>query len=207
MTLLLTPNPAPPASFILTKIGGVTGRFVGALQGAGGHGSEFTHAALVLDHAQVIEAEPGGARIVPLQPYLDAHAADPNAVVFCDGPVRRRLVDYGGGDPDGLLEAALRRMVVAAGRSLEGTSYSFLDYASLALLHTIGANRRSKWLTDYVANSGHMQCAQLCDHAYLLAGIHLYANETPERAPGDVMPADLAQYQEDWLEELVGSAA
>lgn len=196
-------NPAPVGSFGLTRIGGLTGRLVGAMQGAAGQGSSYTHAFLVLDGGEVVEAEPGaaGARIRPLADYLARAEADPGSVVFCDAPVRRRLAAYGGGDTGGYLEGVLRRMVAEAGRALEGTPYSLVDYASLALLHTVGAEHRPAWLTRYVATSGHLICSQLVDHAYTQVGIELYDDR---RAPGDVMPADLDAYRIAWLAELAG---
>lgn len=204
MTNLITP-PVPPGAFGLTRIGGLSGRIIGAMQGAAGHGAAYTHAFLVLDHGEVIEAEPGvaGARIVPLQTYLDRQTADDTAVVFCDAPIRRQLDTLGGGDPDGLVEAALRRMVVAAGRSLETTPYSLLDYVWLAQLHTLGAGT-PRWLARRVEATGHLICSQLVDRAYQLAGVHLFADD---RFAGDVMPADLAQYREEWLEQLAGAGA
>src|SRR4051812_28569129 len=130
-------------------------------------------AFLVLDHGQVLEDHPAGAVLRPLADYLQQQEADPESVVFCDAPIRRRLVDYGGGDPDGYLEATLRRMVVAAGRTLEGTPHTVLDRAALALLHTLG-DRSPTWLTDYIANPKHALGAQLVDHAYERVGIELF---------------------------------
>jgi hypothetical protein len=204
VTVLSLPSPPLPGSFGLTKIEGLTGRFVSAMQGAGGHGSPYTHAFLVLDNGEVIEAQPGRAVIRPLADYLERQAADPEDVVFCDAPIRRRLADYGGGDPDGYLESVLRRMVVAAGRSMEGTPYSFVDYLSLALLHTIGDERRPEWLTDYVADSGHLICSALLDRAYELVGIEVFDDG---RAHGDVMPADLDEYRVKALEEFAARSA
>lgn len=208
MSTVHTPPPVQPGAFGLARIRGVAGRIVGAMQGAAGRGSEFEHAFLVLDNnaagvQEIIEAEPGpaGAVIRPLSKYLDMQAADPDSVVFCDAPIRRRLADYGGGDPDGHVEAALRRMVVAAGRQLEATPYSLLDYASLAALHSVG---RPEWLRRYVADSGHLICSQLVDVAFHNAGIRLF---TDDRFAGDVMPADLDGYRIAWLEELAGRVA
>lgn len=209
MTALLAPTPAPPASFGLVRAHTWGQRAIAALEGGAGVGANFVHAFLVLDGGEVLSAQPGGAKILALEPLLDRHAADPESVVFCDAPVRRRLRDYGGGDPDGHLEAALRRMVVAAGRSLEETPYSFLDYLSLAALHALpargdGKPRRPEWLVNFVQSSGHMICSQSVDRAYAMAGISLYDDD---RFAGDVTPGDLGVYRERWLEELAGVAA
>lgn len=200
MTTLAPPPPVLPGAFGLVRQHTLGQGVIAGLEGLFGIGSPFVHAFLVLDNGEVIGAQPGpaGAVIEPVQPYLDRHAADPDSVVFCDAPIRRRLADYGGGDPDGHLEAALRRLVVAAGRSFEARRYSFLDYVWLAALHTLG-DRAPAWLARKVESTRHVICSQLVDAAFALAGVQLY---TDGRFAGSVTPGDLGQYREDYLAEL-----
>jgi hypothetical protein len=65
-------------------------------------------------------------------------------------------------------------------------SYSFLDYAALALraLHA-----HDPGLQRFIADTGHMICSQFVDAACSSAGVHLFSDG---RWPGDVMPSDLA---------------
>ena len=66
-----------------------------------------------------------------------------------------------------------------------GTPYSFLDYASIALLHT-GLPR--ELVRSRVEDSGRMICSQLVDWAYCSAGYHLFDDG---RMPQDVTPGAL----------------
>lgn len=153
-----------PGDFGLVSISGWGGIGVRIGQWLNGDGwSDYHHAFVVLDHGQVLEAEPDGARIAPL-----SQCAGTNAT-YSDWP----------------LTDAQRTAVVQAARPLEGTPYSWLDYLSLALhrLH-IPAPR----LRRYIADSGHMICSQLVDHVYLRAGLHMFHDG---RWEGDVTPGDL----------------
>lgn len=203
MTRLPAPAPVQPGAFGLVRAHTWGQRAVAAAEGLAGVGSPYVHAFLVLDHNQQIGALPTGAKIDSLQPYLDRAAADPDSVVFCDGPIRRHLAAHGGGDPDGQLEEALRGAVDAAGRSFEATPYSFLDYAWLAALHSLGVGAPA-WLRRAVETTKHVICSQLVDVSYALAGIQLYDDE---RFAGSVTPGDLGQYREDWLAELAARVA
>jgi uncharacterized protein YycO len=154
-----------PGDYFLTQIKGLGGFFIRVAQLLTGDASRYTHAGILLDDGTIIEAQPGGARIVPLS-------------------------EVGGDMPLAFSRFTLtdeqRAGIVASARSYEGVPYSFLDYLSLALL-TFGI--KPKRLRKYIHESGHMICSQLVDKAYLVNGVHLFDDG---RLSGDVTPGDLA---------------
>lgn len=171
----ITPEPKPPGStgyrplpgtFGLSQIGGTVGALVAAGQLVAGDPSPFTHAFVVLDDETVIEAMPGGARIVPLEDRLDWRPIAWSWMI--------PLIDVE------------RQAISDAARQLEGVPYSFLDYISLGLLHT---GVRRSYVLKRVKSSGHMICSQLVDATYLRGGVHLFDDG---RWSGDVMPGSLA---------------
>lgn len=172
-----------PGSFGLARIGGLTGKLIAAGQAFSGDGSRFTHAFIVLDDGNVIEAEPGGARITPLQHYLDM-----KEVVFCDTPVQMWLHELDFQDEELLfeLEEALREEIVDEARRLEGTPYGYLQYVALGL---VALGFKPQWLTRFIADRGRLICSQLCDEVYRRVGIQLFDDG---RLPQQVTPGDLA---------------
>lgn len=176
----------PPGAFFLTTIDGWTGRWVAAAQAFVRGRSTYTHAGLILDHGQMIEALPGGARITRIEKLLD-YAADGKPLLICDAPVQRYL--KGKGSPGA--EQQIRTEIASKARYLEGVPYSFLDYAALAMAEW----KLPGWqlVRDRVESSQHLICSALCDRAYSWSGIHLFDDG---RLPGDVTPGDLA----DWAE-------
>jgi hypothetical protein len=180
-----------PGSYFLAHITGPVGYGIALGQALAGSGSRWTHAGLILEaDGTILEAEPGGARIANVSKY------DGRPLLVSDGPVQRNLANWrASGVPAGPLsrfEASIRAAIVADARKLVGIPYSPTDYLALALLHL---HLPSKWIRDRVQSSGHMICSQLVDAVYLRAGIHLFSDG---RLPGDVMPADLAAWAEDW---------
>lgn len=156
--------PPSPGDFGLVSISGIVGLGVRIGQWLLGDGSHaYHHAFLVLDNEEILEAEPGGARIRPLSQYDGTNA------IYSTWT----------------LTAVQRAEIVAAARPLEGTPYSWLDYLALALdrFHI-----RPAGLRRYVADPSHLICSQLCDLAYLRAGLHMFADG---RDPADVTPGDL----------------
>lgn len=151
-----------PGDFGLTTIGGFTGWWVNIGQAMIGDSSRYTHAFIVVDEHNVVEAMPGGARTGSLDRYN-------GRAVFSDQD----------------LTPAQRTAIVNAAIARIGTPYSFLDYLSLALLHW---GVRPKWLKNYIKNKGHQICSQLVDDCYLEAGVHLFDDG---RLPQDVTPGDL----------------
>jgi hypothetical protein len=157
-------NPKP-GDFGLVRISGAVGLGIRVAEALNGDGWEhdIQHAFFVLPDGQLLEAEPGGARIRPLSEY--------------DGIP----VTWSGWD----LSDVQRDLMVAASARYEGVPYSFLDYGSLAArrLHIPVPGLRS-----YIASTGHMICSQLIVQIYTDGGAHLFQDN---RWPGDVTPMEL----------------
>jgi hypothetical protein len=189
-----------PGSYFLAHITGPVGYGIALGQALAGSGSRWTHAGLILDtDGTILEAEPGGARIANISKY------DGRPLLVSDGPVQRAVTDSAASYATmqrqaptlaafsaPFPEAVLRQRVVDQARKLVGVPYSGLDYVALAALHL---HLPSKWIRDRVESSHHLICSALVDRALMNAGIHLFDDG---RLPGDVMPADLAAWAEDW---------
>ncbi|GAB2696602.1 hypothetical protein [Kitasatospora kifunensis] len=155
-----------PGSIGLTPISGAVGLGIRIGQALLGDGDcPYEHAFLVLPDGQLIEAEPGGARIADLSEYAG------------------REVLYVA--PAGLTDEE-RAAICAAALKYRDVPYSFLDYAAIAAhrFHLPG----SPLLKGYVASTRHLICSQLVDQCYQDAGIHLFQDG---RWPGYSTPADL----------------
>lgn len=189
-----------PGSFFLVGTFGWVGWIIAVLQALAGRPSRYSHAGLIIDRAgTIIEAEPGGARI------RNIHEYDGRALLLCDGPVQRSVAEFAarvpGLGPKGLAdhERILRARIVRKATALRGVPYSFADYLALAALHL---HLPSKWIRRRVQASGHLICSQLVDLALTQAGVKMFKG----KLPGDVMPADLAWWAEDYTQQLaVGS--
>jgi hypothetical protein len=166
-------NEPRPGDILLTTIDNPVGTMIAVGEWANGNGfGVYQHAAIVLNAYRtldgwagtVLEAQPGGARRTPLQTY---HG--------------RRTVYV---SPVGLSDAQ-RWDITQEARLYEGTPYSFLDYGAIAAhrLHVPLPRLR-----DYIADSGHLICSQLCDRVYRDAGIQLFRDG---RWDGYVTPMDL----------------
>jgi hypothetical protein len=179
-------NPIP-GSFGLAVISGKTGKLVRWGQNiVEGRETHFTHAFLVLDNQQVIEAEPGGAQINSIDRYLDGD------VLFSDAPIRNEVARakalYDHPLVNDVYEERLRERVVDMGRGLKGIPYNYLDYLAIGLEHF---HIRPKLVTNRVRRQDRLICSQLVDFIYNFAGIHLFNDG---RLPQDVTPADLEQW-------------
>jgi cell wall-associated NlpC family hydrolase len=155
-----------PGDFELTKIAGEGGELIRIGQLLNGDGFEdYEHARLYLGGGQVLEAEPGGARIVPVGDYGDG--------LWSTGKI--------------LLTDAQRTAIVKAAHGYVGVPYSAADYFALAAhrLHIPAPG-----LETYVASSGHMICSQLVDRCYQDAGVQLFDDH---RWCGYVTPGSLYQ--------------
>ncbi|MCW2902434.1 MAG: hypothetical protein JWO67_4699 [Streptosporangiaceae bacterium] len=179
-----------PGSFFLTAIPGWSGFAIALGQTLARSPSRYSHAGIVLDaDGTVLEAEPGGARIANLSEYAG------RPLLICDGPVQqwmRNRAPWQSEKGPEWSEDYIRGAVVRAARKLVGVPYSALDYAALAALHL---HLPSRWIRHRVETSGKAICSQLVDLCYQRAGIHLWDDG---RLPGDVMPADLAAWADDW---------
>ncbi len=156
-----------PGDFGLVHMPGPFGKFVEFGQLMTGDSSIFTHAFVVVDNGNIVEARPSGAVEVNGRIY------DGYRVVYSD--------KYGV-----TLTEEDRQNIVSAAMSLIGTKYSWLDYAAIAL-HTF--HLPSRRVAKYVASTKHMICSQLVDECYRRAGVHLFDDG---RLPQDVTPGDLA---------------
>ncbi|MEE1838131.1 hypothetical protein [Streptomyces sp. SP17KL33] len=154
-----------PGDIGLTSITGAVGRLVQVGQWLLGDGfGAYQHAFIVLPGNRLIEAQPGGAEIASLDAYADRD------VLYVS--------------PSGLTPAQRKAICDSALRYVD-VPYSFLDYVALA------AHRFRvpvPHLRRYIEATGHMICSQLCDRAYLDAGIRLFGDG---RWSGVVTPMDL----------------
>lgn len=152
-----------PGDIGITSVRGTVGRLISLGEWMLGDGFQpWDHAFVHVGGGQLIEAEPGGARLASLAEYND------RAVLWLRCPEQYRA---------GVAHAA---------RLLEGTPYSAADYFAIAAhrLHVPVPGLR-----DYVAASGHLICSALADRAAELGGWHLFDDG---RWNGFVVPADLA---------------
>jgi hypothetical protein len=159
-------NSTPQPGMIgLTSISGGVGRAIELGQWLNGEGFQiWEHAFVLLPGNLILEAEPGGARIVPL--HYDM-------VYWCAGLFK-------------LLPPATTDLILNnTAADLKGIPYSFLDYASLAAhrLHIPAPGLRK-----FIADGGHEICSQLADDFYWRLGTHIF---TDGRWAGDVTPAGL----------------
>src|ERR1700743_3530538 len=154
-----------PGMIGLTQIGGSVGKAIRVGQWLNGDGfTTWEHAFVLLPNNLILEAEPGGARIVPL------HYSE---VYWCTGI-------------DKLIHPSTTLTEIShVAESLKGTPDSFLDYAALAAhrLHVPAPDLR-----HYIQTSGHEICSQLADDFYYRLGAHVFVDN---RWPGDVTPGDL----------------
>lgn len=132
-----------------------------------GTSSPAYHAALVVDHPtlglRLVEAEPGGAILSP----LDAHS---NAVwAHLDITDEQRVA------------------VSEAGLTFVGRKYNWYDDALLGFSRVFKF-KGPKWLWALLSNGYSVECAQLVDAAELIGGVHLFDDG---RQTGEVAPADL----------------
>ncbi len=176
-----------PGAFFMRRIEGWTGRWVSAAQAFVRGGSNFTHAGIILDDGQIIEAEPGGANIKTIE---SLYSYEP--VMVSDAPMQRWLdttvfPQYLGAREE--MEWAKRAEIVNKARYLEGIGYSFLDYLALALAEF----KLPGWtfVRDRVESSKRLICSALVDRAYSWGEVHLFDDG---RLPGDVTPWDLENY-------------
>lgn len=156
-----------PARIGLVKIHGAVGFGIKLGQWFNGDGFiDWSHAFMDLGDGTVIEAEPGGARIVPLSEY------DHAKVYWCDGIYSQ-------------VSPLLRGRIADEARKLKGTPYSFLDYDAIAA-HRLGLDTR--FLQRYIEDTGHLICSQLVDLAYERGGFKIF---TDGRWDGFVTPGDI----------------
>lgn len=145
------PRLLPPVGSIgLVKIRGGGGRAIRAMQWLNGDGFEdYEHAFVYVGNGEIVEAEPSGARVVPLSTYMGYE------VLWIPCPQR-----YGAA-------------VCAAARQFaaDRVPYSWLDYGACGLHHL---HIPAPGLRRYIETSKHMMCSQLADRAASLGGWKLF---------------------------------
>lgn len=157
-------GPPQPGMIGLTQISGEVGKGIEFGQWLNGEGfQKWEHAFVLLPGDLILEAEPGGARIVPLH-YSDVYWCRGIYELLPQPPNQQQL---------GIIAAQFK-----------GVPYSFLDYEALAAhrLHIPVPGLR-----DFIKDSGHEICSQMADDFYLRLGAHIFT----DRWTGDVTPASL----------------
>lgn len=151
-----------PGDIGVTQVEGRVGFLIRLSQWLNGDGfADYEHAFVSLGQGQIVEAEPGGARIAELTEY------NARNVAWLRCPPEHR------------------EAVAAAARGLVGTPYSFLDYLAFAL-HRF--HIPAPGLRRYIASRKHLLCSALADYAAQLGGWTLYDDG---RWWGYVDPADI----------------
>jgi cell wall-associated NlpC family hydrolase len=165
-----------PGDWAVCSVGGPAGRAIEVAEYLNGDGfAPWEHAFVYVGDGKILQAEPGGSRIVP---YTE-HGAE----LWSTGKIP--------------LTAAQRAQVPVLAGQLKGVPYSWLDYASLAG-HRLHIPDLPLWpgphhpvtLKTFIGDSGHLICSQLVDYFMLRLGVHLFKDG---RWPGFVTPAALAE--------------
>jgi hypothetical protein len=159
-----------PGDFAAVKVENAAGGLIHVGEILNGSGfRDYEHAIFYVGGPQdlILEAEPGGAKLVP-------YHYDDTGVLWS---TTNSKLDLG---------VAQRQQAAAIAARYTGVPYSFLDYAALAAhrLHIPAPN-----LKNYIADTGHMICSQLVDQCRLDMGNHLFNDG---RWPGYVVPTALA---------------
>jgi hypothetical protein len=152
-----------PGDFFLLRGTDPVGRLIefGELLYGEGFG-EFSHAGIMVNATQILEAEPGGARLRPVDEYG-------SAMVWSSWK----------------LDNIARLQLSHTAMTYLGVGYSAMDYFALAAHHW---GLPLPGLKSYVASSGHMICSQLVDQIYTAAGFPMFHDG---RWPGFVTPQSL----------------
>lgn len=133
-------------------------------------GTDWDHAIFYLGGPSdlILEAEPGGAKVVPVH-------------------YRRDDMLWSSDRPALALDPGQRARAFELGQKYEGTPYSAADYFAIAA-HRFGI--RTQELRHYIEDTGHMICSVLVDQCRMDIGSHLFTD--PPRWKGYVTPLDIA---------------
>lgn len=172
-----------PGDVGFSTIGGRAGGWVSLGQALLRDECIFTHAYLVLPDGWLIEAMPGGARIVRLD-GSDAGASPRWGPGFAYGRVP--LTDTQRGGFDRLARLGMHGDDGQWTPRLVGRPYGFDDYLALALWEWRLPGHRL--VREKVRSSNRMICSQLVDFAWCAVGFHLFVDG---RLAQDVTPGAL----------------
>lgn len=131
------------------------------------HFEGFSHAFVVIESGNIIEAEPGGARLAALAPYRDTTQGGTFVSSTWD------------------LTAEQRQTICANAEKHLGRPYSGMDYVAL-FAHRL--HLPLPGLRQFVADSRHEICSQLVDDVYTESDLHMFQDG---RWPGYVTPMGL----------------
>lgn len=160
-----------PGDIAVCSMGGHGGRIIRLLQWVNGDGfRDYEHALIYLGDGQVLQAEPGGATVGPLGGY--------GHIMWSTGLFPP-------------LDAEHLALLPGIAAAMEGTPYSWLDYAALAA-HRL--RLPVPGLRGYIKSTGHQMCSALADHVSKLLGRHWF---TDGRFEGYVTPGALARRMTD----------
>lgn len=135
--------------------------------------SAYNHAVFFVSPAQVVEAEPGGARLTDWSVYAGRCSDSPGAeVVTSSGLIS--------------LTDEQRARAFTVGRAFVGTPYNWLDILSVGLLQW---GIKPRWVRERVRSSRSLICSELVDVCEQGLGVQLFHDG---RLPGDCTPGDLA---------------
>lgn len=134
-----------------------------------GTDSPVNHAFVYVGDGQIVEAEPGGALLSPVNRHGDK-------VVWSTGAVTLATIE--------------RQRIACYARTLVGTPYGWPDIVAIALAQRrLGELVDSRtWWVRRIQTLDTLICSQLVDVAYNRAGVHLFDDG---RLPGLVSPGDL----------------
>lgn len=159
-------EPLPGDFFVTPTYGSRLDRFLAFLI-RWGTNSPVNHAGIFLGNGQIIEAEPGGARI-STGFYDNCTWSTGHIALTGDQRIR----------------------IVTAAKIERGVGYSWLDIVAIALAQKrLGARINSRsWVAKRISSDKTLICSELVDRVYALAGVHLFEDG---RLPGLVSPGDL----------------
>lgn len=158
-----------PGDFGLVNIKGEIGWDIRLGQWLNGDGfNPYEHAFIYIGNGQIVEAEPGGARIANLSEY------DNRRILWSTGLVP--------------LTAQERFYIVQHAKTFVGTPYSFYDYFVIAMYRI---HVRFPFIAKRVKNPSHMICSQLVAELYDMVDVSARLAGKP---PYLVTPGALAKY-------------
>lgn len=136
-------------------------------------GSKYFHTVLAVTEDWAVSAEPGGARLRPIDAWPDT--------VWSDFPITN----------------AQRAKIVQRGHSYINRPYNWLNDLSIGVGLVLGWET-PKFIREYLWSEESLECAQLCDAAYDHAGYHIFNDG---RLPGAVWPGSFEKiYRKNgWL--------